>query len=92
MQARFRAIELGLPFVRAANTGISAVIDARGRVLDSLPLGTAGHLDAALPGALAPTIYARWGDAPVVLLLILSAAGLIMTRRAKAIDPSGAAQ
>lgn len=92
VQARFRAIELGLPFVRAANTGISAVIDARGRVLDSLPLGTAGHLDAALPGALAPTIYARWGDAPVVLLLILSAAGLIMTRRAKAIDPSGAAQ
>jgi apolipoprotein N-acyltransferase len=92
VQARFRAIELGLPFVRAANTGISAVIDARGRVLGSLPLGTAGHLDATLPGALAPTVYARWGDAPVVLLLILSAAGLIMTRRAKAIDPFGAAQ
>ncbi len=92
VQARFRAIEMGLPLVRAANTGISAVIDARGRVLAHLPLNSAGRLDARLPGALVPTIYARWGDAPVVLAMILAAAGLMMTRRAKAIDAPGAAQ
>ncbi|PID36109.1 MAG: apolipoprotein N-acyltransferase [Rhodobacterales bacterium] len=68
-QARFRAIEQGLPFLRAANTGISAVIDARGRVLAHLPLNTAGHLDAALPGALPPTLFSRWGNAPLLVLL-----------------------
>ncbi|MBW7921279.1 MAG: apolipoprotein N-acyltransferase [Rubellimicrobium sp.] len=66
---RMRAIEQGLPLLRAANTGISAVIDGRGRVLDSLALGEAGIIDAALPPALAPPPYARTGDAPVRLLL-----------------------
>ena len=61
-QARVRAIEEGLPLVRAANTGISAVIDPLGRVVNSLPLGTEGVLDAPLPRALRPTPYARWGD------------------------------
>ncbi len=71
MQARARAIEQGLPFVRAANTGISAVIDARGRVIASLPLGVSGKLDAWLPGRLAPTIYSKTGDAPVFFLFLL---------------------
>jgi apolipoprotein N-acyltransferase len=75
-QARLRAIEQGLPLVRVANTGVTAVIDARGRVLDQLPFGEPGYLDAALPGALPPTPYARWGDAPVILLVFLIAAGL----------------
>lgn len=76
VQARFRAAEQGLPLVRAANTGISAVIGPRGRVLASLPLGETGHVDAALPAALAPTPYARTGDAPLVLALIALAAVL----------------
>ena len=78
-QARFRAIEQGLPMVRAANTGVSAVIDARGRVRAALALGTAGHLDAALPAALAPTPYARTGDMPALalaaLLVLIGTAG-----------------
>jgi apolipoprotein N-acyltransferase len=68
-QARVRAIEQGLPLVRAANTGISAVIDPVGRIVRSLPLGTEGLIDAALPQAIAPTIYVRAGDGLVGLLL-----------------------
>ncbi len=71
-QARARAVELGLPLARAANTGISAMIDARGRVLDALPLGARGVLDSPLPPAEArPTLYARIGDAPVFAFLAI---------------------
>jgi apolipoprotein N-acyltransferase len=61
-QARVRAIEEGLPLIRAANSGISAVIDPLGRVIAALPLGHDGVLDAALPRAAEVTIYARIGD------------------------------
>lgn len=61
-QARLRAIEQGLPLIRAANTGISAVIDAHGRTVATLPLNTAGTIDHALPVAIGPTVYARWGE------------------------------
>ncbi len=71
-QARALAIAEGLPLVRAANTGISAVIDPVGRIVDSLPLGAEGVLDARLPAALPPTIYVRAGDYTLILLLIVS--------------------
>lgn len=76
-QARMRAIESGLPMVRVANTGVSAVIDARGQVTASLPLNEAGYLDAALPAALPPTLYSRTGDLPLGVLLILLACAAI---------------
>ncbi|NYS24421.1 apolipoprotein N-acyltransferase [Rhodobacteraceae bacterium 2376] len=72
-QGRLRAVETGLPMVRAANTGISAVIDARGGIIASLPLNQPGVLDAALPGALPPPPYARLGDTPMALVLALLA-------------------
>lgn len=76
-QARLRAIESGLPLMRAANTGVSAVIDARGGVRATLGLDLAGRIDAALPGALPPTPWSRLGDWPAVLLalaMVLAAA------------------
>ena len=78
-QARMRAIEQGLPLVRAANTGISAVIDPVGRTVASLGLGLEGVLDSGLPAAIPPTPYARAGDIPV--LIILAAAWLLVVRR-----------
>lgn len=71
-QARMRAIEQGVPLIRAANTGISAMVDPWGRITKQLPLGQAGYIDAALPLPLAPTLYARTGDAPVFLLLLIA--------------------
>ncbi len=59
-QARLRAIEEGLPLIRAANTGISAIIDPYGRVLAELPLGTEGVLDGGLPQTIPPPVFARF--------------------------------
>ncbi|MDO8837487.1 MAG: apolipoprotein N-acyltransferase [Parvibaculum sp.] len=72
-QARFRAVEQGLPLIRSANSGISALIDPYGRIVKSLPLDTQGVIDAALPAALQPTLYARLGDAFLALLMIATA-------------------
>ncbi len=80
--ARFRAVEEGLPLARAANTGISAMIDPYGRVTAALPLGTEGALDALLPNALDLTLFARIGLAgPVFLALLLTVCGIIARRR-----------
>jgi apolipoprotein N-acyltransferase len=82
-QARLRAVEQGLPLIRVANTGVTAVIDARGRVVERLPFGEIGVLDTAIPGALPPTPYSRWGDGPVLLLLAgIAALALRRPRRA----------
>src|SRR4029079_3210505 len=61
-EARLRAVEEGLPLVGAANSGISAIVDANGRIVKSLSLGRSGIIDGALPASLPPPPYARWGD------------------------------
>ncbi len=71
-QTRMRAVEEGLPIVRAANTGISAVIDPVGRIVARLDLGVEGVLDAGLPSAIAPTVYARIGDIPAAMFVALA--------------------
>ena len=76
-----RAIEEGLPLVRAANTGISAVVDPLGRVIASLPLGTEGVLDAPLPQAISPTTYARAGDGPLAMMAGLALVVIMRARR-----------
>ena len=75
-QARLRSIEEGLPLVRDAGSGISAVIDPYGRIQNSLPLGVAGVLDSALPVALPPTPFAKFpmtGPVTIWLLILFSA-------------------
>jgi apolipoprotein N-acyltransferase len=82
-QAQLRAIEEGLPIVRAANTGVSAVIDPYGRIVARLGLGLEGVLDAALPAPASVTPYSRFGDWPAVLLVALGLA-LVIGRRKNA--------
>ncbi|MDH3740938.1 MAG: apolipoprotein N-acyltransferase [Hyphomicrobiales bacterium] len=78
-QARMRAIEEGLPLVRAANTGISAVVDPLGRVMHSLGLGRRGTIDAILPASIPPTPYGRYGDWMFFILIVLSVFGRVRT-------------
>ena len=81
LTARVRAIEEGLPIARAANTGISAMIDGNGRVRTELGLNRLGIVDSALPVALQPTPYARYGD--LIFLLFLVAAALASYLRSR---------
>jgi apolipoprotein N-acyltransferase len=69
--ARMRSVEEGLPLVRVANTGISAVIDGFGRTVAHMGLNHSGVLDAALPVALQPTLFSRYGNAVWLVLAIL---------------------
>jgi apolipoprotein N-acyltransferase len=79
--ARLRTIEEGLPMIRVANTGISGVIDAYGRVQAKLDLGTEGVIDTALPRALPPTPYARFGDGIAGLIVLALLALALAARR-----------
>jgi len=79
-QARVRAVEEGLPLLRAANNGISAAIDGHGRVLARLDLEVRGVIDVALPAPLAPPLYARLGDLTFFALWLIAAA-IVAIRR-----------
>jgi apolipoprotein N-acyltransferase len=84
-QARLRAVEEGLPLVRAANTGITAVTDPYGRVTGLLPVGAEGVLDRRLPRNLGErTLYARFGDLFFAGLLLGSAVLAVGARRSGA--------
>jgi len=75
--ARMRAVEEGLPMVRAANTGISAVIDGYGRIVARLGLDETGVLDARLPAALPTTPFGKYGQMMFLLVLAACIAGAI---------------
>jgi apolipoprotein N-acyltransferase len=79
--AKVRAAEEGLAVVRAANTGVSAIIDPYGRIISTLGLDRTGVLDGELPRPLPPTIYSVAGDIIFLFLLIgIAGAGLIFSR------------
>ena len=71
-QAQVRAVEQGLPVARAANTGISAVIDAYGRVLAEIGLGEKGMIDADLPKVGSATLFAQFGTILETGVLVLA--------------------
>jgi apolipoprotein N-acyltransferase len=78
--ARTRAVEEGLPLVRVANNGITAVVDAGGRVLARTDLDAIGYVDAALPAPAARTLYAQAGDWTLLALLLLGAIPVALRR------------
>lgn len=80
-QARLRAVEEGLPVLRSTTTGISAIIDARGVVREFLPWQEMGRIDAKVPPAHAPTLFARLGNILVFICAFLCLAGLVVVRR-----------
>ena len=82
-QARLRSVEQGLPMIRAANSGISAIIDGNGRILQSLPLGTEGVFDGQLPQRLSQTFFSAHPLLPglAIFLLFAMAALLVKFRR-----------
>ena len=80
-QARLRAAEESLPVIRSTPTGISALIDANGHLLRSLPWRTAGFIDADLPLPGAPTVFARFGNLiPLLLGFLLLFAAIALAR------------
>lgn len=87
IQARMRAAEQGLPMIRVANTGVSAMIDGYGRIRESIALGEAGFVDALLPQPLPPTLYSRTGDLPVFVLVLLLV-GFVLWRQRNPVKAS----
>jgi apolipoprotein N-acyltransferase len=80
-QARLRAIEQGLPLIRSANTGISAIIDPFGRTIASAPLGVEAVIDGFLPKSLPPTVFSRYPHAvPIILWIFVLISGYIRPR------------
>ncbi|MEA3017957.1 MAG: apolipoprotein N-acyltransferase [Sphingomonadales bacterium] len=81
-QGRLRAVEEGLPVLRATPTGVTAVIDADGRLVAALPRHRAAFLDARLPPPHPPTPFARFGNVlPMLFALILAAAAIAVSRK-----------
>ncbi|MBU1224970.1 MAG: apolipoprotein N-acyltransferase [Gammaproteobacteria bacterium] len=76
--SQMRALETGRMMLRATNTGVTAIIDAKGRMLASLPLFTTGRLAGSIQGYAGSTPYVRWGNAPVLGVWGVLGVGLLI--------------
>ena len=70
-QTRVRAVEEGLPIIRSANNGVSAIVDGTGRVVAMLTLNARGVLDSGVPSSIAAPVYAELGDCTFVGLVLI---------------------
>lgn len=86
-QTRLRAVEEGLPLARVANTGISAMIDPYGRIVQKIELGETGIIDVALPKALNPTSYSKSRDLAFAILMALFCATLLIRTFVRKTEP-----
>lgn len=83
-QARLRGIEEGLPVVRSTPTGISALVDPAGNIIDRIGHYEAGAINGKLPTAMAPTLFARLGNVlPLGLAIILLVSAVAIARRTR---------
>ena len=82
-QTRVRAVEEGLPIIRSANNGVSAIVDGTGRVVAMLTLNARGNLDSGVPSSIAAPVYAKLGDCTFVglLLIFLGVVFMLYNRR-----------
>ena len=80
-QTRVRAVEEGLPIIRSANNGVSAIVDGQGRVVAMLNLNARGVIDSQIPGSIAATVYATAGDSTFVVLALFFLATAVVLRR-----------
>jgi apolipoprotein N-acyltransferase len=90
--ARMRAVEQGLPLLRAANTGISAAFDAKGRYVGRLGLDRRGVIDVALPPPLPPTTYSVWGNWTLLVIVAPALIYLAWTLLGKSVRGDDAAR
>ncbi len=76
--SQMRALETGRMMLRATNTGLTAIINAKGQILASLPPFTSGSLTGSIQGYAGSTPYVRWGNAPVLVLWGVLGIGLLL--------------
>ena len=79
-QAKIRAVEQGLPLVRVANTGITAVTGPRGRFIAAIPRNSARILDTRLPRAAGKTVFVIWGWGILPLFFLIIFAGWLIMK------------
>jgi apolipoprotein N-acyltransferase len=89
--AVFRAVEHHVPLARCANTGVTQMVDAHGRVTARLPVWQPAALLAAVPPAGLPTPYTRFGDWPVLLAPLVFVAVALVSARRRRVDSAGPA-
>ncbi|MDA1237565.1 MAG: apolipoprotein N-acyltransferase, partial [Proteobacteria bacterium] len=71
-QAKARAVEQGIPLIRVANTGISAVIDPWGNIVSQTKMNESAYLDVNIPGIRSATFYSKFSDWPILMFIFLA--------------------
>jgi apolipoprotein N-acyltransferase len=79
--ARWRSVEFRMPLIRAANTGISTIVDATGALCGTIPLGEQGQLTCTVRPMRTVTVYERWGDFVAWICVLTTLGGVLYSAR-----------